>query len=83
MAFFYILPGLTNVTQGYFRGWGKTGVTLLGTLTQIGLRTILTFVLLPLYGIKGIAFASAIGWIGMLVWELPYLCIHLSRVKCK
>lgn len=83
MCFFYLLPGLTNVTQGYFRGWGKTGVTLLGTLTQIGLRTILTFVLLPLYGIKGIAFASAIGWIGMLVWELPYLCIHLSRVKCK
>ena len=32
MAVFYLLPAFTNGFQGYFRGMGRLGVTLLGTL---------------------------------------------------
>lgn len=28
MAFFYILPGMTNGLQGYMRGWGKMNIAL-------------------------------------------------------
>lgn len=79
MSLFYILPGLTNVVQGYFRGWAKTGVTLFGTLTQITIRTILTFILVPIYQIKGVAYSSALGWSVMLLWEGTYLIFHITK----
>ncbi len=72
MAFFYIFPALTNGIQGYFRGRKQMKLTLLGTLIQIGVRVLLVSVLVPVIGLNGVAFASAGGWLVMLLAEVPY-----------
>ncbi len=71
MAFFYILPAMTNGIQGFFRGVGRMKTTLLCTTIQASFRVIFTFILVPHYGIHAIAYACAIGWILMLLYEVP------------
>ena len=72
MAFFYIFPAFTNGIQGYFRGVGNMRVTLLATFIQTSLRVVFTFLLVPRCGIHAIAYACAIGWSAMLLFEVPY-----------
>lgn len=73
MAFFYILPAITNGLQGFFRGMGQMNITLMSTFTQIVFRVIFAYILTPLLGFSGIAFACLVGWIAMLTYELPML----------
>lgn len=75
MALFYFLPAMTNCVQGFFRGMGKLKITLCGTIIQTGIRVIVTYLLAPSMGIRGIALACAAGWIMMLFWEIP-LCLR-------
>ena len=72
MAFFYIFPAMTNGIQGFFRGMGDMKVTLISTFIQTSLRVVFTFLLVPEFGIRGIAFACAIGWSAMLLFEVPW-----------
>ena len=68
MAFFYILPGITNGIQGYFRGMGEMKTTLVATFIQISIRALVVAVLVPRVGLNGAAWACAIGWSAMLVY---------------
>lgn len=68
MAFFYLLPGLTNGIQGYFRGMGEMKTTLVATAIQISVRTAVVYLLVPAVGLKAAAWACAIGWCCMLVY---------------
>ena len=77
MAVFYILPAFTNGFQGYYRGMGRMGVTLAGTLIQTSLRVAFTLLLAPRVGIFGIAFACAGGWIVMLLFEIPLYFLRM------
>lgn len=80
MAFFYLFPAFTNGIQGYFRGMGRMRVTLLGTFIQTSIRVITTFLLAPRMGIQGIAYACALGWTAMLLFEFPYY-FYLRKKK--
>lgn len=80
MAIFYIESGFTNGIQGYFRGMGKMGYTLMGTLIQIVFRVIFTFLLVPRMGLFGLAWATAIGWALMLLVILPLAIV--TEKKC-
>lgn len=80
MAVFYIMPGLTNGLQGYFRGMGDLKVTLLSTASQMVGRVTLSYLLAPVFGIAGIAYSCFGGWIIMLAVEVP-LYIHYNRKK--
>lgn len=71
IAAFYILPALSNGVQGFFRGMGNARMTLHCTILQTTLRVIFTYLLTPVMGIRGIAFACAIGWIVMIGYEIP------------
>ena len=53
MAFFYILPGITNGIQGYFRGMGEMKTTLVATFIQISIRALVVAVLVPRVGLNG------------------------------
>lgn len=66
MAFFYWLPALTNGMQGFFRGMKHMKVTLALTVIQISCRVLVTYLLIGTWGITGIAYACAAGWIAML-----------------
>ena len=79
MAFFYLFPGFTNGMQGYFRGKKRMKMTLLGTFIQTSLRVIFVYVLVPKMGLKGVAFACAIGWSMMLAVEIPYYFCTLKQ----
>lgn len=68
MAFFYLLPGLTNGMQGYFRGMGEMNTTLVGTAIQISVRALAVYALVPRMGLTGAAWACAAGWCCMLVY---------------
>ena len=69
MAFFYILPGITNGIQGYFRGMGEMKTTLVATFIQISIRALVVAVLVPRVGLNGAAWACAIGWSAMLCYK--------------
>ncbi len=75
MAIFYIFPGLTNGFQGFYRGMGKMYTTMAGTFIQASIRAAATCLLAPKFGITGVAFACAIGWSCMLLFEIPYYFI--------
>ena len=68
MAFFYILPGITNGIQGYIRGMGEMKTTLVATFIQISIRALVVAVLVPRVGLNGAAWACAIGWSAMLCY---------------
>ena len=70
IAIFYILPGITNGVQGYFRGIQKMKVTLIATCIQITLRTLFVYVLIPKTGMNGAAYACAIGWSVMILYQV-------------
>jgi len=70
MSFIYLLPGVTNILQGYFRGLGKLKITLNSTFTQIVARVIAAYMMAPYFGLKGIALACLVGWILMMAYEL-------------
>lgn len=72
MAFIYVLPALTNWFQGFFRGMGRMPITIVMTSIQIVLRTTFTYLLAPRLGIRGIAFACAIGWTVMIACAYLY-----------
>ena len=68
MALFYILPGMTNGIQGFFRGMGEMKTTLVATFIQISIRALVVYLLVPRVGLSGAAWACAIGWSCMLVY---------------
>ena len=79
MAFFYIFPAFTNGIQGFFRGMGNMKITLVSTLIQISFRVIFVYVLVPHIGMISFAYASLIGWILMLAYEVPYYFIYKRK----
>ena len=81
MAGAYWLSSFTNGTQGYFRGIGAMTTTLFGTLTQITIRVIVTFILVPRIGIQGIGYACMAGWSAMLIWQTPYRIYRRNRLQ--
>lgn len=73
MSLLYLLPGLTNIIQGYFRGLGKMKKTLNATLTQIIVRVITAYLVASYFGITGFALACLLGWICMLGYQIPII----------
>lgn len=71
MAFFYIMPALTNGLQGYFRGCGRMWVTFCATTLQIIARVGAAYLLVPKVGLSGVAWACLAGWVVMVLFEGP------------
>ena len=78
-AFFFILPGVTNAIQGFFRGLGSMTVVLISTLIQISVRTVLVLIFVPRYGIVAEAYACAAGWLCMVAFEFTVYFIRRHK----
>ncbi len=72
MAFLYVFAFLGEVIQGYFRGVGRLRLTMLASLLQVVLRVVLSYFLIPLWGVRGICAAVASGWCLLVVIEGTY-----------
>ena len=83
MAFFYLLPAMTNGLQGYIRGWGRMNVCLMATFLQIVGRVTSAYILVPRMGLEGIAYSCLIGWIVMLAYEVPYYLWPRGKLDCR
>lgn len=79
-AFTIIYPCVTNAMQGFMRGMGNMTITLISTIIQITVRTIFVYILVPKIGITGEAYACAIGWTCMLLFEYSYYFLHRKKM---
>ncbi len=75
IAFLYILPSLTNGIQGYFRGMGDMKITLWSSMINFLVRVVCCagLVFFGKMGIEALPWSYLLGWLAMLLYELPYL----------
>jgi len=81
MSLLYLLPGITNIIQGYFRGLGKMKKTLNATSIQIVVRVIVAYLIASYFGIAGFALACLIGWFCMLGYQVPVFLKAWKKIR--
>ncbi len=79
-AFTIIFPCVTNAMQGFMRGMGNMTITLISTILQISIRTLFVYILVPKIGITGEAYACAIGWTVMILFEYSYYFLQRKKL---
>ena len=72
MAYLYLFAFLGEVIQGFFRGVGRLRLTMVASLLQVVLRVVLSYFLIPVWGIYGICVAVVTGWVLLVVMEGGY-----------
>ena len=72
MAYLYVFAYLGEVIQGFFRGLGQLRLTMVASLLQVLLRVVLSYLLIPVWGIYGICTAVAAGWVLLVAIEGAY-----------
>ncbi len=75
ISWMYFLPALTNGIQGFFRGMGELRVTLISSMTNMGVRLVAALILVMAFRLEmeALPVSYLIGWVGMLVVEVPLL----------
>lgn len=75
VSLFYLFPSATNGIQGGFRGIGKLQITLNSSLLNMGGRVAAAalLVLVCKMDIEALPWSYGVGWVCMLVYELPLL----------
>lgn len=83
IAFMYIMPGITNIVQGFFRGMGDLKVTLISTIANMGSRVIAAHILISVLGkgFSALAWSNFWGWIFMMLFEVPLLIKSLIKLR--
>lgn len=83
MAFFYIPSFIGEILQGFFRGIGRLRLTMLASFGQMALRVLLSWLLIPIWGIPGICAAIITGWLLLVILEGWYALRVSSRLGCQ
>ncbi|MCR5716643.1 MAG: MATE family efflux transporter [Lachnospiraceae bacterium] len=85
IAGMYFLPALTNGIQGYFRGIGDLKITLISSMTNMGVRLIFALIFVFGFGkeIEAMPLSYMIGWIAMLIVEMPLLFRSLRNMRAE
>ena len=82
-SFFYLMPGVTNGIQGGFRGLGDLKITLNSSMLNMGFRVAAAAVLVLVLKVdlQIMPVSYGIGWLSMLVYELPLLIRYMKEDK--
>ena len=82
-SLFYLMPGVTNGIQGGFRGLGDLKVTLTSSMLNMGFRVAAAAVLVLVLKVdlQIMPVSYGIGWLSMLVYELPLLIRYMKEDK--
>ena len=82
-ALFYLMPGVTNGIQGGFRGLGDLKITLTSSMLNMGFRVLAAAILILLLRVelRFLPVSYGIGWLSMLIYELPLLIRYLKEDK--
>ena len=75
VSLFYLFPSATNGIQGGFRGIGKLQITLNSSLLNMGGRVAAAALLVLVFhmDIEALPWSYGVGWMCMLIYELPLL----------
>ncbi len=80
MAVYLLLSGIDTAMQSTFRGLGRFRTVMLVSLSQIIIRVILSFNLVPVYGIPAIAHSTGVGWMLIFFWLTRELHRSFARL---
>ena len=80
MAFLYLFAFLGEVIQGFFRGIGRLRLTMIASLLQVLLRVVLSYLLIPVWGIYGICVAVVSGWVLLVLIEGTYSILTARKL---
>ena len=72
MAYLYLFAYMGEVIQGFFRGLGRLRLKMVASLLQVVLRVVLSYFLIPVWGMYGICVAVASGWVLLVLIEGSY-----------
>ena len=78
MAYLYLFAFFGEIIQSFFRGLGRLRLTMIASLLQVVIRVILSYLLVPRWGIAGICVSVATGWILLNIIEGVY---SLKKVR--
>ena len=56
--------------MGFFRGIGKISVPVIGSTLHISIRVVLSYLLIGRMGLEAVAFATGIGWISVVLYQI-------------
>jgi len=71
IALFYVFCFTGNAFAGYFNGCGQVSIPLIGAIGHISLRVLLSWLLVPHFGLEAVAFTTGVGWILVnLFWTM-------------
>ena len=75
VSLFYLMPALTNGVQGGFRGLGALKIPLNSSMLNMAGRVAAAavFVLILHMDIEALPYSYAVGWVLMLLYEVPAL----------
>lgn len=75
VSLFYLFPSVTNGIQGGFRSIGKLQITLNSSLLNMGGRVAAAALLVLVFhmDIEALPWSYGVGWVCMLIYELPLL----------
>ena len=72
MCVYLMISNVDAMMQYFFRCLGEFRTVMFVSLSQIVLRVILSFMLVPRYGVPAIAHSTAVGWV-MIFFVLSWL----------
>lgn len=70
ISIFYFLCFTGSSFVGFFRGIGRVEVPVIGTIIQISIRVILSYILIGSMGLKAVALATGIGWTAIVIYQM-------------
>lgn len=79
----YVMPGATNMIQGYFRGLGDLKVTLISTILNMSARFFSAWLMIHLMhgSFDRLAWANFFGWVAMLAFQIPMILTRWKQIK--
>ena len=82
ISLFYIFCFTGNAFVGYFDGYGKVHIPVIGATGHILLRVLLSFAFIKSFGLNTVAIVTGIGWILVnAFWFILYRKHHESVTK--
>lgn len=70
ISVFYFLCFTGSSFVGYFRGIGRVEVPVIGTIIQISIRVVISYLLIDRLGLKAVALATGIGWAVIVLYQI-------------
>ena len=70
ISVFYFLCFTGSSFVGFFRGIGRVEVPVIGTILQISIRVVMSYILIGFMGLKAMSLATGIGWTAIVVYQI-------------